>query len=83
MAKITVSFMRELETMLRNELITYSRMVELLNEKAVEAETLWASGFVSCNLCGHEWVAVRRAESNVLECPKCNNLASFTTPEEL
>ena len=36
MAKITVAFMRELEQQLQREEITYSRMVELLNEKAKE-----------------------------------------------
>jgi|JI10StandDraft_1071094.scaffolds.fasta_scaffold134081_7 hypothetical protein len=36
MARITVAFMRELEQQLCREEITYSRMVELLNEKAKE-----------------------------------------------
>ncbi len=36
MAKITVAFMRELDQQLHHEEITYSRMVELLNEKAKE-----------------------------------------------
>ena len=34
MARITVAFMRELEQQLQREEITYSRMVEMLNEKA-------------------------------------------------
>ena len=36
MARITVAFMRQLEQQLQREEITYSRMVELLNEKAKE-----------------------------------------------
>lgn len=75
--------MRELEGMLNSEQITYSRMVELLNEKANEQENIWASGFVTCDLCTHEWIAVRPAETSILECPNCNNLGTFTTPEEL
>lgn len=34
MAKITVSFMREVHTMMDKEEISYSRMVEMLNEEA-------------------------------------------------
>ena len=34
MARITVAFMREVEQQLQREEITYSRMVELINEKA-------------------------------------------------
>jgi hypothetical protein len=40
MAKITVSFLRELEAMVRLEQISYSRMVEMLNEKAAEPEPI-------------------------------------------
>jgi hypothetical protein len=38
MAKITVSFLRELEAMVHLEQISYSRMAEMLNEKAAEPE---------------------------------------------
>lgn len=75
--------MREVETMFRLEQITYSRMVEMLNEKAAEPENLWASGYVRCDLCTHEWIAVRPSEVKALECPNCSNLGPFTTPEDL
>lgn len=83
MAKITVSFMRDIENKVRLKQITYSRMVEMLNEKAAESEDLWASGKVRCDLCTHEWIAVRHAEINALQCPNCNNLSTFTMPEDL
>lgn len=74
--------MRELEQQLIRGDISYSRMVELLNEKANEQDGLWASGFVSCDICTHEWVAVRPAETKKLQCPNCGNIATFTTPED-
>ena len=74
--------MRELETMLNNEQITYSRMVEILNEKAFEPELRWAYGTVKCDLCEHKWVAVRKEGSSVLECPNCNHLGPFTATKE-
>lgn len=36
MARITVSYLRELENMVHRQEISYGRMVELLNEKAAE-----------------------------------------------
>ena len=83
MAKITVSYLRDLLNMERNEEITFSRLVEMLNEKAEEKESFWASGFVTCDLCSHEWIAVRPAETDVLECPHCGNVGAFTTPEDM
>lgn len=74
--------MRKLENMVRLEKITYSRMVEMLNEKASEPEGLWATGYVKCDLCTHEWVAVRPSETKELECPNCQTLGAFTTPED-
>lgn len=82
MARITISFMREIEMREYRGEISYSRMVELLNEKAAEPESLWASGQVTCDLCSHEWIAVRPAETKMLECPNCGNIGTFTTPED-
>lgn len=42
----------------------------------------WAAGFVSCDLCNYEWVAVRRSDCLKLECPMCENITTFTTPED-
>ena len=50
MAKITVAFMRQLEQQLQREEITYSRMVELLNEKAKE-KTMSATFIKSKSVC--------------------------------
>ena len=75
--------MRELETLLHKEEISYSRMVEMINEKAAEPQQQFAVGFVTCDLCLHEWVAVRPAQTDVLECPNCLNMGPFTTPEDV
>lgn len=32
---------------------------------------------VQCDLCNHQWVAVRPAGLQKLECPKCHNLTQF------
>ena len=32
---------------------------------------------VKCDLCGHEWVAVRPEGVLRLECPNCGNIANF------
>jgi len=49
-------------------------MVELLNEKAAESDgDLWASGTVKCDVYNYEWVAVRPAFLDHLECPNCSN----------
>jgi hypothetical protein len=47
MAKITVSYLRELEERLIREEITYSRMVELLNKKAKERKKITRTGGTS------------------------------------
>lgn len=36
---------------------------------------------VKCDLCGHEWIAVRPEGLVKLECPNCNNLVSFENVE--
>lgn len=82
MAKITVALMRELLASFEREEISFSRMVEMLNEKAAEQDGVWASGFVVCDICTHEWIAVRPAETDRLECPNCGNITTFTTPED-
>jgi transposase len=76
MARIKVTLVRELLRQLDNEEISFSRMVELLNEKANEPEG-FAAGSVACDLCSYQWVAVRPAELTTLECPNCGNMASF------
>jgi hypothetical protein len=35
------------------------------------------SSAVKCDLCGHEWVAVRPAGLTKLECPNCGNIGYF------
>ena len=75
MAKITVAFMREIEALMNNKEISYSRMVEMLNEKAEEPEsTAWLTGPVVCLICSHQWIAVRPALVDSLECPNCRNI---------
>lgn len=32
---------------------------------------------VICDICGHEWVAVRPEGLTKLECPSCENLCGF------
>ena len=83
MAEITVSFMRDVWSQMQREEITYSRMVELLNEKAQEPspDGVWAGGPVKCDLCGKEWIAVRLADAPQLECPNCENMVNYTVPE--
>jgi hypothetical protein len=42
-----------------------------------EDEGPWETSLVKCDLCSHEWVAVRPAGLEKLECPDCSNLAGF------
>ena len=37
----------------------------------------YETSLVKCDLCNHEWVAVRPEGLEKLECPKCNNIANF------
>lgn len=76
MAKIKESYMRELLFLVDKEEISFSRMVELINEKAKEIEG-FAVGNVRCDLCSHIWIAVRPAELSKLECPNCGNMVEF------
>lgn len=71
--KITVSFMREVLAMLQREEISFSRMVEMINERGNEPG--WLSGNVQCAVCTHTWVAVRPVGTNNLECPHCGNFS--------
>lgn len=75
MAKITVSFVRSLLSQLEKEQISFSRMVEMLNEKANQSEQAWAAGAVTCSICTHAWVAARPANTTKLECPNCGNFS--------
>lgn len=72
--------MRDVWNRMLHEEITFSRMVEMLNEKASEStpEGGWAGGSVKCDLCGKEWVAVRLADAPQLECPNCENMVRYT-----
>lgn len=72
MAKITVSYLRELLRQYDNEEISISRFVELINKPE-----MWAAGEVECELCGHSWVAVRPADVENLECPNCENFVTI------
>lgn len=75
MAKITVSLMRELLLSFEKEEITFSRMVELLNEKSAKHNQQWLSGHVQCGICTHEWIAVRPLGTDDLECPNCGKIS--------
>ncbi len=37
----------------------------------------WIAESVKCDLCSHEWVAVRHDNSERLECPNCKNMVYF------
>lgn len=37
----------------------------------------WEASFVRCDVCSHEWRAVRPEGTAKLECPNCNNVAYF------
>lgn len=76
MAKIKASFVREILNQLDNEEISYSRMVEMLNEKASELEG-FAYEPVICDLCNFRWVAVRPYGTKELQCPNCRNTTTF------
>lgn len=76
MAKITVSFIREIMAQLDNEQISFSRFVELINERAEQNDEVWAAGNVECDICGHNWIAVRLQSTEKIECPRCHNMST-------
>lgn len=67
--------------------ITKIDLMELIGylpeyEKYLEDnEEGWAGEYVSCDLCGHKWVAVYPAELDRLECSNCNNMVMFNIEE--
>ena len=73
--------MRDILSQLNKEQISFSRMVEILNEKANQSEDAWAVGAVTCLICNHTWVAVRPADTSKLECPNCGNFSEVEAGE--
>lgn len=37
----------------------------------------YSAGLVICDLCTHEWFAVRPCKIEKLECPNCGNICSY------
>lgn len=78
MAKITVAYVRALEAMLAKEEITYSRMVEMLNEKAGEIDAN------NPELCHHLSIVVvtetptngvvQQMKKTYVQCEDCNKV---------
>lgn len=68
--------MREIMAQLDKEEISFSRFVEMINEKAASADGQWAVGNIECDLCGHNWIAVRPYLTETLECPRCHNMTA-------
>lgn len=50
---------------------------KLLSASSVEDKPHETS-LVMCDLCNHEWVAVRPDGLTELECPNCNNMVQFS-----
>lgn len=42
---------------------------------------MWETSLVKCDLCSHEWVAVRPEGLDKLECPNCGNFVYFENIE--
>ena len=38
---------------------------------------MWETSLVKCDLCSHEWVAVRPEGLTEIECPNCENIVHF------
>ena len=38
----------------------------------------WTQGYVTCNACGHRWMAVRPVAATALECPCCHRMSDGT-----
>ena len=38
---------------------------------------VWKGGTVECEMCCWQWVAVYHMDSEMLECPKCGEMAYF------
>lgn len=59
------------------KLATYEKYKKLGLDKAILKSDLWESSMVKCDLCGHEWIAVRPEGLQKLECPNCHNMVLF------
>jgi len=57
-------------------------LINMYKSQEQQKRPKYASGFVTCDLCNHEWVAVRGSDCLKLECAKCGNITTFTTPED-
>ena len=44
----------------------------------------WVAGFACCRVCGHTWVVVSPAESELtnLECPECHSMSGELSEEK-
>lgn len=49
-------------------------MEEYANQFRGENKEKWVGGSITCDFCGHQWVAVREDKCVRLECPNCRNM---------
>lgn len=47
------------------------------NDNKKQESVKWEVSQVKCDLCAHEWVAVRPQGTPKLECPNCSNISHF------
>jgi hypothetical protein len=62
----------------------YSQMSEILNlpmSEQIENYDPHEVSKVQCDLCSHQWIAVRPEGLKRLECPNCGNLVTFENVE--
>ena len=38
---------------------------------------VWKGGAVECEMCAHQWVACYHMDSEMLECPNCQDMVYF------
>ena len=74
MAKITVAILHDLLKQYHNDKISFSYMVEKLNEIAASPYEGWYGKLAHCHICTHEWAAVYPCKCAELECPNCGNM---------
>jgi len=52
-------------------------LVDLFYGKHKDKQLMYEASLVKCDLCTHQWVAVRPAGLTILECPNCDNMVTF------
>ena len=72
MARIKVADLKFLLKQWNQEEISFSFMVQKLNEIA-EAKEGWCSEPVECDICTKKWAAVYPNGTESLECPNCSH----------